>query len=65
MRGILESFGHQDEIIAFSDCNKVIDYLTLSEVCPILNMSDISMQLVNGYELHDQIVEDAYISFIL
>lgn len=59
MTGILESFRYSNEIITFSDSTKVIGYLKLPKIYPFVIISDINMPLLNGYELRDQIAQDA------
>ncbi len=55
LHSVFEELNYGNEIIFFSDAEKVLDYLTHSPVEPFIIFSDINMPKLNGMELRKKI----------
>lgn len=52
---IFQKLGYENKIVYFSDGNKALEYLNLSDVQPFLILSDVNMPRLNGFDLRKKI----------
>ena len=59
---ILKSLDLPNEIILLGDSTEVIEFLRQDHIKPFMVISDINMPKMNGFELRDKILKDAYLT---
>lgn len=52
---IFEELDYKNELIFFTDSEKALEYLQITEIEPFLVLSDINMPKLNGMELREKI----------
>ena len=59
LQSIFKRLNYTNKIIFFSDGEKALEYLNVTDIMPFLILSDINMPKLNGLELKKKIYTDA------